>query len=144
MLVSFIYFPAVVLPRTYVDAALAVQVVFEEGDPRDPFQFSRRRKWAITWTACTYTLLVSWALSCYSISIADIRADMGWSRLGAAAGISVCVRFVSVHRAPARCSCLTNASFSQLCLGVRPRTNGTSSNCRRVWPQCDVSLKCLS
>jgi hypothetical protein len=36
--------------------------------------------------------LVSWALSSYSISIADMRADMGWSRLGAAAGISVYVR----------------------------------------------------
>lgn len=68
-----------------------LQVVFDEVDPRDPFQFSHRRKWAITWTACTYTILVSWALSCYSIASADMQRDLGLSNLGSAAGISLCV-----------------------------------------------------
>ncbi|CED85156.1 Synaptic vesicle transporter SVOP and related transporters (major facilitator superfamily) [Phaffia rhodozyma] len=66
-----------------------ILVEFEVDDPRDPFNFSPGRKWAITMTAVTYTMMASWNLSSFAIGITGMKAELGLSTLQAAFGIAL-------------------------------------------------------
>lgn len=71
-----------------------------ETNPKNPRQWSRRRKWAATLTACYMSCLVSIAASAYSQAVEQISSDLHTSTLLAVSGISLYVpnQFMHVAR----------------------------------------------
>ncbi|EJD07445.1 MFS general substrate transporter [Fomitiporia mediterranea MF3/22] len=64
-------------------------VDWEERDPRNPENYSRARKWAITIVASGLTGLVAAAASTYSIGSASMIRDLNCTQLQASVGLSV-------------------------------------------------------
>ncbi|KAG8865398.1 hypothetical protein FRB96_000288 [Tulasnella sp. 330] len=71
------------------DGQKVLYVEFEPGDPRDPFSFSKGRKWAMTWTACVYTFFTAYTLSAFAIGVPSLRRELGFNATDAALGLSV-------------------------------------------------------
>ncbi|KAG2058308.1 MFS general substrate transporter [Suillus hirtellus] len=70
----------------YVD-----QIKLDEGDPRDPQNFSYARKWAITLTCCVFSGITAAAASSYSISYESMMHDLNCTQLQATVGLSLYV-----------------------------------------------------
>ncbi|KAG8986458.1 hypothetical protein FRB93_005290 [Tulasnella sp. JGI-2019a] len=64
-------------------------VEFDPGDSRDPFNFSKGRKWAMTIVACVYTFFTAYTLSAFAIGVPSMREDLGLNATEAALGLSV-------------------------------------------------------
>ncbi|KAF8993772.1 MFS general substrate transporter [Cyathus striatus] len=69
-------------------------IEFEEGDKRNPINFSRRKKWTITALACISTYIASSSTSAYSIGYASMMRDLNCTLFQATIGLSVyCLGF---------------------------------------------------
>ncbi|KIK38418.1 hypothetical protein CY34DRAFT_394419 [Suillus luteus UH-Slu-Lm8-n1] len=89
-----------------------ILIKFDEGDPRDPQNFSYTRKWAITLTCCVFAGITASSASSYSISYQSMMHDLNCTQLQATVGLSLYV--VGFGVVP-----LISSSFSEEC-GRRP------------------------
>ncbi|KAF9005034.1 MFS polyamine transporter [Cyathus striatus] len=64
-------------------------IEFEEGDERNPINFSCRKKWTITAFACILTYIASSSTSAYSIGYASMMRDLNCTLFQATIGLSV-------------------------------------------------------
>ncbi|KAJ2917132.1 hypothetical protein MD484_g3284, partial [Candolleomyces efflorescens] len=64
-------------------------VEFKENDPRNPINYSRRRKWVITWIACTSTMLSSTTVSSYNMGFGSMTRDLNATVFQATIGLSL-------------------------------------------------------
>ncbi|KAF7422812.1 hypothetical protein PC9H_010971 [Pleurotus ostreatus] len=62
---------------------------FEEDDPRNPMNFTRRRKWAITLVASMSTILASSAAGAYNMGVPSMLRDLNCTEFQAAVGLAV-------------------------------------------------------
>ncbi|KAG2159177.1 major facilitator superfamily domain-containing protein [Suillus bovinus] len=90
----------------------AGQIKFDEGDPRDPQNFSYLRKWAITLTCCVFAGITAASASSYSISYESMMRDLDCTQLQATVGLSLYVAGFGIVP-------LISSSFSEEC-GRRP------------------------
>ncbi|OAX39680.1 MFS general substrate transporter [Rhizopogon vinicolor AM-OR11-026] len=88
------------------------QVTFDEGNPRNPQNFSYARKWAITLTCCALIGITSAVSSSYSMSYESMMHDLDCTDLQATLGLGLFV--IGFGIVP-----LISASFSEEC-GRRP------------------------
>ncbi|KAJ3715091.1 major facilitator superfamily domain-containing protein [Lentinula raphanica] len=65
------------------------QIDFEPGDPRNPINFSRSKKWAITALACFSTLLASSNASTYTLGFDSMIIDLNCTEFQATIGLSL-------------------------------------------------------
>ncbi|KAK0497399.1 MFS polyamine transporter [Armillaria luteobubalina] len=63
-------------------------VEFERGDPRNPINFSRRRKWAITVLSSFSTLLAAVTAAGYNLGFDSMTRDLNCTRFQATIGLS--------------------------------------------------------
>ncbi|EIM86546.1 MFS general substrate transporter [Stereum hirsutum FP-91666 SS1] len=88
------------------------QVTFEENDPRDPINFPKWLKWAITITASMFTLLASANGATYTLGFDTMTVDLNCTTFQATIGVAMyCLGFGIVP--------LFSASFSEE-FGRRP------------------------
>ncbi|KAJ3525742.1 hypothetical protein NMY22_g10449 [Coprinellus aureogranulatus] len=74
------------------DATEDVKQVSEElAIDANPLNFSKRKKWTITFVACTFTLLASAATTSYTMGYASMSRDIGCSESQAVVGLSAYV-----------------------------------------------------
>ncbi|KAF9078029.1 major facilitator superfamily domain-containing protein [Rhodocollybia butyracea] len=66
-----------------------IYIEFEQGDPRNPVNFSRSKKWAITCLACFSTLLASSASSTYNLGFDSMIRDLNCTEFQATIGLSL-------------------------------------------------------
>ncbi|KAF8799275.1 MFS polyamine transporter [Phlegmacium glaucopus] len=66
-----------------------IYIEFGEGDQRNPINFSRRKKWAITAIACFGTYIVSSAASIYTMGFPSMIRDLHCTEFQATIGLSV-------------------------------------------------------
>ncbi|KAG2058682.1 MFS general substrate transporter [Suillus hirtellus] len=64
-------------------------VDFEDGDMRNPVNFSPTRKWAITINACVFTSIVAAAVSSYTMGYSSMIKDLNCTLFQATLGFSV-------------------------------------------------------
>ncbi|KIJ65186.1 hypothetical protein HYDPIDRAFT_175204 [Hydnomerulius pinastri MD-312] len=76
-------------PSTINDPDVIFFVEFDEGDGRNPINFSVFRKWAITFTACGFTGITAAAISSYTMGFITMTRDLNCSTLQASVGLSV-------------------------------------------------------
>ncbi|KAG1731631.1 major facilitator superfamily domain-containing protein, partial [Suillus paluster] len=88
------------------------QVKFDEGDRRDPKNFSYAHKWAITLTCCAFAGITAAASSSYSISYESMMQDLNCTRLQVTLGLSLYAMGFGIVP-------LISSSFSEDC-GRRP------------------------
>lgn len=89
-----------------------ILIKFNEGDPRDPKNFSYAQKWTITLICCTFSGITAAASSSYSISYESMMKDLNCTRLQATLGLSLyAIGFGIIP--------LVSSSFSEEC-GRRP------------------------
>ncbi|KAG2133289.1 major facilitator superfamily domain-containing protein [Suillus clintonianus] len=69
----------------------SILVKFDEGDTRDPQNFSNARKWAITLTCCAFAGITASSASSYSISYESMMQDLNCTQLQATVGLSMYV-----------------------------------------------------
>ncbi|KAG2058309.1 MFS general substrate transporter, partial [Suillus hirtellus] len=65
------------------------QINFDEGDPRDPKNFSYAQKWTITLICCAFAGITGAAASSYAISYDSMITDLNCTRLQATLGLSL-------------------------------------------------------
>ncbi|KAF8837441.1 MFS general substrate transporter [Paxillus ammoniavirescens] len=65
------------------------QVEFEDGDRRNPLNYSRGKKWAITLTACLFAAITGAAASSFSISAPSMTAELHCTELQATLGLGL-------------------------------------------------------
>ncbi|KAF8517912.1 MFS general substrate transporter [Hysterangium stoloniferum] len=63
-------------PAVAVDASNTIYVEFTEGDPRNPMNFSRPRKWLITIVACAMTTITATTASSVSLGFPSMMRDL--------------------------------------------------------------------
>ncbi|EJU03572.1 MFS general substrate transporter [Dacryopinax primogenitus] len=66
-----------------------IYVEYEKGDPRNPFNFSRTRKWAMTAVLVSFTALTAATGSAYAMGYNTMERDLGCSQELAALGLSM-------------------------------------------------------
>jgi len=76
-------------PTIRCDTAGEYTVDFDDNDPRDPANFSYRRKWMITLDACLFTALVGAAASSFSMGYDSMIVDLNCSQFEATVGLSL-------------------------------------------------------
>ncbi|KAJ3922465.1 MFS polyamine transporter [Lentinula edodes] len=64
-------------------------IEFEQGDLRNPINFSRSKKWAITALACFSTLLASSNASTYNLGFDSMMVDLNCTEFQATVGLSL-------------------------------------------------------
>ncbi|KAI9573833.1 major facilitator superfamily domain-containing protein [Boletus coccyginus] len=64
-------------------------VEFEDGDPRNPVNFSTAKKWGITITACGFTGIAAAAISSYTMGVQKMVDELHCSAFLATVGLSV-------------------------------------------------------
>ncbi|KIK62083.1 hypothetical protein GYMLUDRAFT_42522 [Collybiopsis luxurians FD-317 M1] len=67
----------------------AIYIDFEEGDTRNPINFSRSRKWGITCLACFSTLLASSTAAAYNMGINSMTSDLNCTEFQGTIGLSL-------------------------------------------------------
>ncbi|KIY54024.1 MFS general substrate transporter [Fistulina hepatica ATCC 64428] len=75
--------------RTQPHGKDVVYVEFEKNDPRNPFSFSKSKKWAILLMACFSTLLVGLSNASYNMGFPSMIPELGCTQLQATAGLSL-------------------------------------------------------
>ncbi|KZT21181.1 MFS general substrate transporter [Neolentinus lepideus HHB14362 ss-1] len=71
------------------DATDPIYVDFEKGDPRNPANFTRTRKWVITFCACFFTGLLAAAASTYNSGFPSMTRDLNCTTFQATIGLAV-------------------------------------------------------
>ncbi|KAI0369756.1 MFS general substrate transporter [Pilatotrama ljubarskyi] len=66
-----------------------IYVEFDEGDPRNPMNFSYARKWAITLTASLFTIIVASSSSAYALGDPSMIRDLNATQFQATIGLSM-------------------------------------------------------
>ncbi|KAF9461097.1 major facilitator superfamily domain-containing protein [Collybia nuda] len=66
-----------------------VEVTFEENDRRNPINFPRSRKWAITIMGCMYTFLSAASATAYTMGFPTMIAELNCTQFQATLGLSV-------------------------------------------------------
>ncbi|KAI9062694.1 MFS general substrate transporter [Trametes sanguinea] len=66
-----------------------IYVEFEENDPRDPMNFTRARKWAITFTASFFSIIVASSSSAYALGDDSMIRDLSATKFQATVGLSM-------------------------------------------------------
>ncbi|KAF8797481.1 hypothetical protein BYT27DRAFT_7204489 [Phlegmacium glaucopus] len=66
-----------------------IYIEFGEGDQRNPINFSKRKKWAITAIGCFATYLLSSASSIYNMGFPSMIRDLHCTEFQATIGLSV-------------------------------------------------------
>ncbi|KIJ15139.1 Drug:H+ antiporter-1 family protein [Paxillus involutus ATCC 200175] len=66
-----------------------IYVEFEDGDRRNPLNYSRAKKWAITLTACLFAAITGAAASSFSISAPSMTAELHCTELQATLGLGL-------------------------------------------------------
>ncbi|OSD05327.1 MFS general substrate transporter [Trametes coccinea BRFM310] len=66
-----------------------IYVEFEENDPRDPMNFTRARKWAITFTASFFSIIVASSSSAYALGDDSMIRDLNATKFQATVGLSM-------------------------------------------------------
>lgn len=117
--------------------SVILQIEFEKGDPRDPINFSRRRKWAITLPATFFTFLsgawptnvgyITWTHRHLHLRISCHRLDV-CSRMG------IYGSRPQLHHVPSHHRVVDVHAW------VLHRTSGHSFFQRRVWEAAAVSV----
>ncbi|KAF4576949.1 hypothetical protein EYR36_004933 [Pleurotus pulmonarius] len=74
---------------TSVESPEYQYIDFEEDDPRNPMNFTRRRKWAITLVASTFTILASSAAGAYNMGFPSMLRDLNCTDFQATVGLAV-------------------------------------------------------
>ncbi|KAF7422811.1 hypothetical protein PC9H_010970 [Pleurotus ostreatus] len=74
---------------TSVESTEYRYIDFEEDDPRNPMNFTRRRKWAITLVASTFTILASSAAGAYNMGFPSMLRDLNCTDFQATVGLAV-------------------------------------------------------
>ncbi|KAF8803716.1 MFS polyamine transporter [Phlegmacium glaucopus] len=74
--------------KSFKDEEL-IYIEFEEGDQRNPINFSKRKKWAITAIACFGTYLVSSVAPIYNLGFPSMIRDLRCTEFQATIGLSV-------------------------------------------------------
>ncbi|KAJ8453507.1 hypothetical protein ONZ45_g19691 [Pleurotus djamor] len=65
------------------------EIGFSPGDPRNPVNFTRARKWAMTLIACMFTVTTATAAGSYNMGFASMTRDLNCSTFQATIGTSV-------------------------------------------------------
>ncbi|TBU30598.1 MFS general substrate transporter [Dichomitus squalens] len=65
-----------------------IYVDFEEGDPRDPANFTYARKWAITVTASFFSIITASSSGAYALGFPSMDRDLDATRFQATVGLS--------------------------------------------------------
>ncbi|KAF8159888.1 MFS polyamine transporter [Crassisporium funariophilum] len=65
-----------------------IYIEFGEGDERNPINYSRRKKWAITSVACFATLLAASTAGTYNMGFPSMRRDLHCTQFEATIGLS--------------------------------------------------------
>ncbi|KAI0060642.1 MFS general substrate transporter [Artomyces pyxidatus] len=65
------------------------EIQYEEGDRRNPINFSKPRKWAITMVACMFTALSAAAAGSYNLGFGSMTRDLNCTDFQATIGLSV-------------------------------------------------------
>ncbi|KAI0630775.1 MFS general substrate transporter [Trametes polyzona] len=71
------------------DSDEIIYVEFEEDDPRDPMNFSRTRKWLITFTASFFSIIVASSSSAYALGDPSMIRDLNATQFQATVGLSM-------------------------------------------------------
>ncbi|KAF8062206.1 MFS polyamine transporter [Lyophyllum atratum] len=66
-----------------------IYIEFEEGDKRNPINFSLRRKWAITTLACISTVFAASTASTYNMGLSSMTRDLNCTQFQGLIGLSV-------------------------------------------------------
>ncbi|KAI0831924.1 MFS general substrate transporter [Trametes gibbosa] len=66
-----------------------IYVEYEEGDSRDPMNFSRTRKWVITFTASFFSIIVASSSSAYALGNPSMIRDLNATPFQATIGLSM-------------------------------------------------------
>ncbi|GAA6043247.1 hypothetical protein JCM8097_008485 [Rhodosporidiobolus ruineniae] len=72
-----------------VPAREVIWLEFPEGDPENPFNWSKRKKWQTALIACVFTLLVAYAGTAFAMGSESMMEELGCSREVATLGLSV-------------------------------------------------------
>ncbi|KAK7687738.1 hypothetical protein QCA50_008956 [Cerrena zonata] len=79
------------------DEGEPLYVEFEKGDPRDPINFTQKRKWLITLTACIFTALSAATASTYNLGWPSMIRDLNCTQFQATLGLGLyCLGFAVV------------------------------------------------
>ncbi|KIM63377.1 hypothetical protein SCLCIDRAFT_15564 [Scleroderma citrinum Foug A] len=76
-------------PSTVRDSNEIIYVEFIEGDVRNPINYSRLKKWAITFTACIFSATTSSAASSYTIGASSMTKELKCSDIEVALGLGL-------------------------------------------------------
>ncbi|THH29519.1 hypothetical protein EUX98_g4679 [Antrodiella citrinella] len=76
------------LPEEKALAEEVLYIEFEKGDPRDPVNFSRHRKWVITIPAVLFTFLSAATASTYALGLESMTRDLNCTTFKATIGLS--------------------------------------------------------
>ncbi|KAH7924304.1 MFS general substrate transporter [Leucogyrophana mollusca] len=76
-------------PSSTIHVPECLYVDFEEGDPRDPTNFSLCRKWVITVTACAFTCIVASAADSFSMGYQSMIRDLNCTEFEATVALSL-------------------------------------------------------
>ncbi|KAL8284007.1 hypothetical protein RQP46_005120 [Phenoliferia psychrophenolica] len=60
-----------------IDGERLIVIHFEEGDPENPMNWSKRQKWVITFLLCMMTTMVGLSTSAYSSGVAKMSKEFG-------------------------------------------------------------------
>ncbi|KAI0272421.1 major facilitator superfamily domain-containing protein [Gloeopeniophorella convolvens] len=66
-----------------------IYVVYDDGDKRDPMNFSWQRKWTMTFVACLFTGISAAAASSYNTGFPSMTRDLNCTNFQATIGLSV-------------------------------------------------------
>ncbi|KAF8074570.1 MFS polyamine transporter [Lyophyllum atratum] len=75
--------------KSTLDSNATIYIEFEDGDQRNPINFSLRKKWTITIMACICTLFSSSAASAYNMGFPTMTRDLNCTKFEATIGLSV-------------------------------------------------------
>ncbi|KAI0642409.1 MFS general substrate transporter [Trametes meyenii] len=73
--------------RTVADETIYVE--FDDGDPRDPMNFTYARKWLITFTASFFSIIVASSSSAYALGDPSMIRDLNATQFQATIGLSM-------------------------------------------------------
>ncbi|KAH9849849.1 MFS general substrate transporter [Lenzites betulinus] len=71
------------------DSEEIIYVEYEENDSRDPMNFSRTRKWVITFTASFFSIIVASSSSAYALGDPSMIRDLNATQFQATIGLSM-------------------------------------------------------
>ncbi|KII86602.1 hypothetical protein PLICRDRAFT_260942 [Plicaturopsis crispa FD-325 SS-3] len=75
--------------KSDINASDDIYIEFEDGDPKNPFNWSRKKKWIISLCGSWFCFLVAFCASSFSVGISDMRDELHVSSEVAAVALAV-------------------------------------------------------